>query len=190
MSWDNHLANVDFDRLIEARATAVGLDDLADLGLEDGPPVPPEDPADGFWGWVEGDGRPGSMSSLEALIHHSRTFWEAREAPDVHLFHYADQRADLTREMTRLAGALGVDPPTAELVEAACFDQMKANADQLVPNSDTGIWVSNEQFFDKARAGDWRALIGDDGLRRYEAAVRAATDDDALIGWLHGGPIA
>jgi aryl sulfotransferase len=190
MSWDNHLGNVDFDRLIEVRAAAVGLDDLADLGIEGEPPPPSDDPADRFWTWMEGDGVSDSMTSLEALIHHSRTFWEARGEPNVHLFHYAELRADLAGEMARLAEALGVDPPTDELVEAARFESMKANADDLVPNSDTPFWQSNEQFFDKARAGDWRSLIGEAGLPRYEAAVRAATDDDALITWLHGGPIA
>jgi hypothetical protein len=130
------------------------------------------------------------MSSLEALIHHSRTFWDAREAMNVHLFHYSEQRADLAGEMARLADALGVDPPTPELVEAAGFERMKARADELVPNSDTPIWRSSTQFFDRARSGDWRSLVGDDGLPRYAAAVRAATDDDALAAWLHQGPLA
>ena len=31
LSWDNHMANMDFDAMIGARATAVGLDDLAEL---------------------------------------------------------------------------------------------------------------------------------------------------------------
>jgi hypothetical protein len=74
-------------------------------------------------------------------------------------------------------------------VDAARFESMKAKADALVPNADTPFWQSNEQFFDKARAGDWRALIGDQGLSRYEAAVRAATDDEELITWLHGGRV-
>jgi hypothetical protein len=190
MSWDNHLSNVDFDRLIEIRAAAVGLDDLADLGLDGEGPPPSDDPVERFWRWVEGDGVSEGLSSLEALVHHSRTFWAARDAPNVHLFHYAEQRADLPREMGRLAAALGVEPPTDALVDAACFEHMKARADELVPNADTPFWQSNDQFFDKARAGDWRELIGDDGLPRYEAAVRAATDDDALIAWLHQGPIA
>ena len=190
LSWDNHLANVDFDRLIEARAAAVGLDDLADLGMDAAPPPPSDDPVERFWRWVEGDGVSGSMSSLEALIHHSRTFWEARDEPNVHLFHYAEQRADLAGEMARLAAALGVDPPTGELVDAARFEHMKAHADELVPNSDTPFWQSNHQFFEKARSGEWRSLVGDEALPRYEAAVRAATDDDTLITWLHQGPIA
>jgi aryl sulfotransferase len=190
MSWDNHLANVDFDRMIEVRAAAVGLDDLAELGIDGAPPPPPEDPEERFWRWIEGDGTSESMSSLEALVHHSHTFWDARDAPNVHLFHYAEQRADLAGEMTRLAAALGVDPPTDELVEAACFESMKAHAEELVPNSDTPFWHSSERFFDRARSGDWRSLVGAEGVPRYEAAVRATTDDESLLRWLHQGPIA
>lgn len=187
LSWDNHLANMNLDKFVEARAGAVGLDDLADLG-----PMPemPEDPVDRFWQWVEGDPTSDEMSSLEALVHHSRTFWERRDAPNVHLFHYSDQRADLAAQMARLADALSVEPPTDELVEAAGFENMKARADDLVPNSDTPFWQSADQFFHKARSGDWRSLIGEEGLPRYEAAVRAASDDDELIAWVHSGGLA
>jgi hypothetical protein len=143
-----------------------------------------------FWAWVEGQSSGPSASGLANLVHHSRTFWEVRERPNVHLFHYRDQRADLARQMVRLADALGVDPPTDELVHAAQFESMKARADHLVPNSDTPFWQSNHQFFDKARSGDWRELIGEEGLPRYEAALRAATDDEDLIAWLHGGAVS
>lgn len=190
MSWDNHMANTDLDRFVKARINAVGLDDLEELGMSGPPPPPPADPVDRFWFWAEGDGSDSGPARLNALIHHTRTFRDAAEEPNVHLFHYGDQRADLTAEMTRLATALGVEPPTAELVDAACFERMKSRADDLVPNSDTPFWHSSSQFFHKARAGEWRALLGDGGHQRYAAAVRAVTDDDELIAWLHGGPLS
>jgi aryl sulfotransferase len=89
--------------------------------------------------------------------------------------------------MTRLAEALDVDPPTDELVDAAGFEQMRARADELVPNSDTPIWRNATQFFDRARTGDWRDLVDERDLPRYDAAIRSLTDDDELIGWLHAG---
>ena len=57
----------------------------------------------------------------------------------------------------------------------------KQRVHELVPNSDTPFWRSSSQFFDQARSGDWRDLMGDDGIARYEAAVRATTDDEDLI---------
>jgi hypothetical protein len=160
----------------------VGLDDLAELGIEGPPPPPPDDPAERFWLWVEGD-------SLPALVHHSATFWAAQDRPNVHLFHYGDQRADLTTEMTRLADALGVDPPTAALVDAAQFETMKTRSSELMPNSDISLFHDSRQFFDKARAGEWRELMAEGGAARYDAAVRRASDDDDLLTWLHAGPL-
>lgn len=186
LSWDNHLANIDFDRFVTARISAVGMDDLAELGFDGPPPPPPEDPVDRFWAWMEGDER-SEVSGLEGVVHHSRTFWARRDEPNVHLFHYSDLRADLAGQMARLAAALDVEPPTHELTDAARFESMKARASELVPNSDTPFWHSSDMFFDKARAGDWRDLVGDDGLPRYEAALRSATDDAALAAWLHDG---
>ena len=86
---------------------------------------------------------------------HVVTFWERRDEANIHLFHYADLRADLGGQMARLARALGVAAPTDELVAAATFESMKANADRLVPNSDTPFWNDNGQFFDRARSGAW-----------------------------------
>ena len=187
LSWDNHLANMDMDRFIELRAGAVGLDDLADLGIDELPAPPPDDPVERFWGWIEGDQGERGGSGLGGLVHHSRTFWERKDAPNVHLFHYGDLRADLAGQMARLASVLGVEPPTDDLVDAARFENMKARSAELVPNSDTPFWVSTDQFFDKARAGAGHALIGEEGRPRYEAALRSATDDEALIAWLHDG---
>ena len=187
LSWDNHMANLDLDRMFEAREAAVGLEDLAELGMDEPRAEPPADPEDRFWIWIEGDGGAIGSSGLAALVHHSRSFWDVRDAPNVHLFHYGDLRADLVGEMTRLAGSLGLEPPTDELVDAARFERMKERSDQLVPNSDTQLFQSSSRFFDKARSGDWHALIGDEGLPRYDAAVRAVTDDEEHIAWLHAG---
>lgn len=189
LSWDNHMANMDMGRLIEVRAASVGLDDLAELGLEGGPPTPPDDPVLRFWQWMEGDGS-GDPSMLAIHTYLSQTFWEVRDEPNVHLFHYGDLTRDLPGQMARLAEALGVDPPTEELVDAARFEQMKARADDLAPNSDVKLWHDNSRFFEKGRSGDWRALVGDDAMPRYEAALGALSSDPALTTWLHDGWLA
>ncbi len=187
LSWDNHMSNMDFDRFVAARAAAVGLDDLAELGMDAPPPPPPPDPVERFWTWVEGTGEPGAVAHLDRLVHLADSFWTVRDRPNVHLFHYADMRADPAGQMTRLAGILGVDPPTPELVEAASFEHMRSRSDALVPNSDTDFWQSRQQFFDKARSGEWRDVVPESQLPRYEAALRASTQDDELIAWLHDG---
>jgi hypothetical protein len=184
LSWDNHVANVDIARLFELRVAAVGMDDFAELGIGE-PPAPLDDPVDRFWQWVEGDG--DGMAMFESLVRHAASFWAARDRPNVHLFHYRDQRDDLASQMTRLAEALGVEPPTPELVEAARFEEMKSRADELVPNSDMLFWLSNDRFFDQGRHEAWTPLMTGDGAARYEAALRRITDDEAFIAWLHRG---
>lgn len=183
LSWDNHLMNMNIERMFTARVESVGLDDLAELGIS-GPIEFDDDPAIRFWKWVEGG---LGTADLEHLVRHSASFWMARDQPNVHLFHYSDMRADLAGEMTRLAGVLGVDPPTAELVDAARFEAMKTRADELVPNSDTRLWNDNRQFFDRARHGEWESLLAGDGADRYRAALGDLTDDEAFLAWLHDG---
>jgi hypothetical protein len=187
LSWDRHLANLDPERFMAARTAAVGVDDLPELGVDSPPPAPSDDPAVRFWAWMEGDPTTGAGSQLQGLVQHSQSFWDARPRPNVHLFHYSDQRADLTGQMARLADVLGERTPTEELVEAAGFETMKARADELAPNADTPFWVDNRQFFDQARSGGWQVLMGDDELLRSEPAVAAATDDAQLLTWLHSG---
>jgi hypothetical protein len=185
LSWDNHAAIVDLDRLWSIRLAAVGADDLTELGITEPPPPPPEDPAERFWVWV-GDADTAETSDFSRLAAHVHAAWERRHEPNVHLFHYADLRADLTGQMRRLAEILDADLPTAELVDAATFDQMKLRADTLIPNSDTPIWRRESQFFDKARLGGWRELFDDEGLQRYESAARRLLPKDAWR-WVHDG---
>ncbi|HVM39342.1 MAG TPA: sulfotransferase domain-containing protein [Acidimicrobiia bacterium] len=189
-SFDNHMGNMDIDAFLAARAEAVGLDDLAEV-MPDGPPPPPsEDPLERFWGWVDtpDDGRAG-IGTLEALLHHLATFWEARHLPNVALFHYADLKADLEGEMRRLAGILGIDVPEERwpvLVEAATFEHMKERASSMAPNAERGIWKDNARFFDQARHGSWREFLDENGLRRYEERATALASPE-LLAWAHEG---
>ena len=188
LSWDNHMANIDTDRFLNARIAAVGADDLEELGITGPPPTPPADPRERFWHWVDGLSLENEIGGLRSLVNHIATFWDRRDEPNVHLFHYSDLRADLPGQMGRLAECLGLDPPTEELVEAATFSSMKERADELVPNSDTPFWRSNAAFFDRARSGAWEELLDDDGRRRFdETLAKLAPPELAsflLRGWL------
>lgn len=185
LSWDNHLGNMDLERTVAIRVAAVGADDLAELGITGPPPPLPEDPLERFWQWMEGDHGP-TMGGFDSFTAHVRAAWERRDDPAVHLFHYADLRADLAGEMARLARILGTEPPTDELVDAATFERMKERAPTLVPNSDTPFWRQDSQFFDRARLGGWSELLDEGDLRRYELLATAALPEEAFA-WVHGG---
>jgi hypothetical protein len=187
LSMDNHFANMDLDVLLATRASAVGLDDLAEL-FPDGPPPRSDDPVERFWAWMDMD--PAQGGGLAATFHHFGTFWDRRHLPNVVLFHYADMEADLEGEMRRASAVLDIDvpgPTWPSLVAAATYDSMRSRADELAPEVKIpGFWHDNTRFFNRGRSGQWRALMDNDGLKRYGARVNELAPPD-LASWAHLG---
>lgn len=194
LSWDNHLNNTDIEALLGARATAVGLDDLAEM-FPDGPPLRPDGETERFWHWVNDTTSPtaaGGAANLAATLHHLATFWGARDRSNIVFFHYDELKVDLEGHMRRLAGVLGIAVPEdrwAELVDAATFDRMRASADRVAPDTSHGIWQDNQQFFHRGTSGQWRAILDDDGLRRYRERASELADPE-LLAWVHRDPAA
>jgi aryl sulfotransferase len=191
-SWDNHRANMDFEALLGARAAAVGLDDLAELFPDGPPPDQPDSEIERFWLWVDDDTPPAEsgVGGLISMMNHLTTFWSVRDRPNVVLFHYDDLKSDLEGEMRRLAAHLGIsvrEDLWPELVAAATFEQMRAGADRIAPDTTHAIWQSNEEFFHCGTSGQWQALIDEEGLRRYYERVAELAAPD-LIRWVHRQP--
>jgi hypothetical protein len=167
------------NRQVLLRAAGAGPDE---------PPPRVEDPIERFWRWVEVDAPPGE--GLELLLHHLKTFWDRRSAPNVVLVHYADLQADLEGEMRRLATRLGIavaDDVWPHLVADAGFDRMRARADTLVPQVTTaGLWPDAGRFFNRGTSGQWRGLLRPEDLDRYWTRVHRLAPPD-LVAWVHGG---
>jgi aryl sulfotransferase len=191
LSWDNHMANTDMMALFGAREAAVGLDDIAEL-LAGGPPVRPASELERFWLWVDEETPPSDAgtASLASVLHHLSTFWAVRDRADVVLLHYDDLKTDLEGQMRLLAERLAISVPEhqwAALVEAATFEKMRERADRIVPGSTHAIWQDNGRFFNRGVSGQWRALLDDDGLRRYRERVAQLAPPD-LARWVHREP--
>ena len=191
VSSRHHMQNMNVERFLATRAAAVGLDDLAELGLDEpGPPEPPDEAARLRF-WIDSDSEITPMT-LAFTVRHLLSFWEARRRPNIAMFHYADLLADLPGQLQRLAGVLGydVDRRRAEtLATEASFETMKRQAARVVPNVDVGLWHSAESFLHKGASGQWRGVFTDNDLARYEERVRELAPAD-LVQWLHsGGPI-
>jgi hypothetical protein len=191
LSWDNHIANLDLDAFLAAREAAVGLDDLA-AGMTM-PEPPPGDPLERFWIWSLRDViTTEDISGLASLFHHLDTFWARRDEPNIALFHYADLSADLPGQLARLAEVLGIERSAmriAELAGVATFERMRARAADFAPDVTHRIWRSTEQFFHRGLNGQWRKLLDDEGLARYEARVAQLASPD-LAAWAHHGWLA
>ena len=120
-------------------------------------------------------------------MHHISTFWAVRDRSNVLLLHYDELQADLDGQMRRVSSRLGIPVDEARwpaLVDAATFDQMRANADRVAPDTSNAIWQDNQQFFHRGTSGQWRTLLDDRGVERYFARVAQLAPDD-LARWLH-----
>lgn len=186
ISWDGHVANANMAALMEARAKAVGNDDLAEMEI----PVPPESLRERFWAWVQSEAPvTESPSSLAATLNHLGSFWNVRDRPNVILLHYDDMKADLEGQMRRLAARLGIEVPEArwpELVQAATFEAMKRDADNTAPGTTEAIWQDNRQFFRSGKSGGWREIFEEGDDARYEARLKGVAHPE-LIAWAHLG---
>jgi aryl sulfotransferase len=190
LSLDDHKGNLDFDAVLELRKAAVGLDDLPKV-LPDGRPPRLETQRDRFWYFVDDETPLWRASSLAFTLHHLSTFFAARHEPNLILLHYGDLKADLEVQMRRLADRLSIRVPEERwpaLVRAASFEAMKQNPKTTAPNQHRSIWHDGDRFFRRARHGEWRELLDEADLRRYEARVRELVTPD-VSDWVHRGPV-
>ena len=188
LSWDNHMGNLDIEKVLNQRIEVAGADDLEEL-LRPEMLSPPEDPIDRFWMWMESDvGGEDDPSGLLELINHLDTFWAKRDLPNIALFRYEDMKADLEGSMRRLASVLGVAVDEAKwpvLVEAATFDRMRDRASDLAPQVTNGFWQDDTRFFHVGGSGQWRAFFDDAAQERYEKRLNDIASPE-LVAWLNG----
>jgi hypothetical protein len=187
ISWDNHVENMNLEIVVQQRADAVGLDDLAEL-FPDGFPVPAESSIERLWEWVDAPAN-DQRGSLVDTVDHLRTFWDRRSEPNVVLLHYADLSADLAGQMRRLAARLGIEVAEERwpaLVEAATFQSMRRRAEDVAPATGIGaIWKDTARFFNKGTNGQWRELLDEEGVRRFDDRLRSLASPE-LIAWING----
>jgi hypothetical protein len=160
--------NIDRDRLSELTGSA---------------PVRMELPPLEEWlvEWVTRGG--GYLDSLPGVMAHLTDAWRRRHDPNVVLVHYEDLSADLAGRMAALAGRLGLEPPTPDLVAAATFDRMRTRATELAPDV-LGVLKSPEAFFRGGRSGAGREVLDAAGLAAYERRARELAPP-GLLAWLH-----
>jgi aryl sulfotransferase len=144
----------------------------------------PEDPVEYLRWFVDNtiESTGSGPYGLADYANQVRTYWDAREAPNVRLFHYADLWTHLDDEMRRVAAALEVsvdEERWPEFVEAATLDRMRSRAALTAPEAHMGIWRSPERFFRVGGTRDWRSLLSDANLRHFHDRMRQLTDGAA-----------
>jgi len=183
MSFYNHKINYTDDV----------LDTMSQLSLSDpkfGTPYKrtEADPARHFHDWLAGEedhiGDPAC-----GFWHMEKSYWAARDEPDVLLVHYADMKLDLAGEMSRIAAFLGIEVAEGlwpKLIDAAGFDSMKNNAEKLMPSAGE-IWQGGgNTFLHKGVNGRWRDVYAAEDLALYDARVKEEFPP-ALAHWIEFG---
>lgn len=189
MSDIGHHDNMREDRAVELRVAASGPPSR-DMGSNE---RPPEDPGDYLRWFIDNHEQPTGSGpyGLEDYCNQILTYWEARHAPNVHLFHYADMWNDLDGEMRRVATALDV-PMDEErwpgFVEAAGLTSMRSRAAHTAPEAHMGLWESPELFFRSGGTRDWASLLSSDDISHFEVRLRELAGDAA--DWALRGRVA
>jgi aryl sulfotransferase len=169
MSFVNHMASLRKDRIAELIESAV-----AD-GIDIDPSPPPSDIHEFFAGWLEsGD-----------LFHFVSTYWQLRDQPNVLFVHYDDLKADLEKEIRRIASFLGIavnENHLPGILERCSFDWMKTNSDRIGDFQHL-FEGGGQSFFFKGTNGRWRDVLTAAELARYESRSREAMPQD-LKTWL------
>jgi hypothetical protein len=188
LSNRDHVDNTDRERMTALRTAAVGEADPEQLLDSE---APADDAAYLRW-WVD-DERPATGTggtNLAEMVHQAATYWDARDEPNVHLFHYADLLADRDREMRRVASALDVPVDEArwsDVIAAASLDAMRGRADDLAPEADLAFWRSTPSFFRSGRLDAWRDVVPTDDAAHFERRLLELAGDPELAAWITNG---
>jgi aryl sulfotransferase len=151
--------------------------------LEDGvPPMPKWDgDVHGFF---------ASWLNDNWMMGHVATFWALRDRPNVLLVHYNDLKRDLSAEMQRIAGFLGISIPEAKwpaVVERCTFEAMKARGPEI--GSFEPFEGGSQSFLFKGTNGRWRDVLTPQELETYRKRVAEFLPDEAAR-WLESGRTA
>lgn len=151
-----------------------------------GPPIepPPDSVPDYFRRWLEEDGYP-----FWSFWENVRSWWAARDLPNVRLVHFNEMKKDLPGSIRAIAAFLEIpiDEATFPAIVAHCsFDYMKSHAEEVSPLGGA-LWNGGAKtFINKGTNGRWRDMLTADDIARYDAKVRAELGEDCAR-WLAGG---
>ncbi len=190
LSDRDHDANQDIDRFRELRAAVIGE---VDPVLAAKWPDPPDDPAEHLRWFIDNDLPPSGSgpNGLADFCEQACTYWDRRDIPNVHLFHYQDLWDDLDGEMRRVADALGAridDHRWAEFVEAATIQSMRARAATTVPEVQLSIWHDPQQFYRVGGRREWAALLEASDIAHFHDRLDTLAGD--ATPWILNGRAA
>lgn len=183
ISMQPHLKNMQPEKImtmIENATHEVVLPDMSedDLGIR-------------FQRWMAASGKPGDGDDVgsASVLSFIATYWQYRHLPNINFIHYSDLKSDLRQQMERIAAILNIEVPEEKwptLVEAAGFESMKSNADNIAPDAEKNLWQSNAGFFNSGKSGQWQELLNDEDIAFYHQQLKERASPE-LARWLEFG---
>lgn len=102
-----------------------------------------------------------------SIIDHFRSALALAGEENLLCLHYADMIRDLGGAFRQIAEHVSIEHPPAlmdELIEAAAFENMKANAERFAMSAREGFWRKDSDFFDSGTSRKWLGVLTDDDL--------------------------
>lgn len=150
----------------------------------------PEDPRESFRVFLETDTHE-DHGTLKLIVRHYLQCLALEPRENLLRLHYADLTRDLPTAMQRIAAHIGVEhaPLVMEdLVAAATFKNMKANADRFALAQGRGVWRNDTGFFDSATSNKWEGVLKQVDLDAYDKAISEMLTPEQRQ-WLEWGSI-
>jgi len=146
---------------------------------------------DAFRKWLDGAFDPDNfdLQSLEWLCHFLKTYWDYKDLPNIHLYHYADMKRDLRGHIQRVADTLGIAITATqldEMTEAATFEYMQKKGDQFAPMAGLDAWKSEKGFFSSGKNAQWKGKLTEEDLAAFDRRIREFLTAEQ-IDWLVRG---
>lgn len=146
------------------------------------------DVRDYYLHFLEYDDFPGF--EFGGLWEHVQGWWDIRRLPNVLLVHFNDLKANMEREIRRIARFLEIHVDRSAwptIVEHCSFDYMRAAA-KKVEGLDKFFQGGGETFFHKGTNGRWKDVLSAEEIARCDlVAARYLTPDCAR--WLKTGKL-
>lgn len=128
--------------------------------------------------------------TLESVAGHYVETLQTDRRPRPAMLHYADMMADRRRAVGLLAEIADIEIDetlTDVVVEASSFGAMKAKAADFAPAGGTGLFRTDDGFFDSAQSQKWLGQITQDELDLYEKRLAELIPDASARAWLQYG---
>jgi aryl sulfotransferase len=137
-----------------------------------------------FERWLDQDGAP-----YWSFWENVRSWWAARDLPNVKMIHFADLKADLPGQIADIARFLEIDATPALLEKVghhASFDYMRDHAAGTVPLGGAFWEDGAKSFINKGTNGRWKDRLSEASSARYLARAKAELGADCAA-WLKDG---